>query len=82
MSDTKPIAPPSASPEDPSYNIECQQAIELALMAVVDQAAIAGWETARVLSAAREVIEQLAVGYEQDPDPDDAPSELGDDTSV
>lgn len=64
-----PISVPKNSPSHPDYNIDLQQAIELQLMAVIDDAAQAGWSRTEIYNAALEVIENLKLAYAEDPDP-------------
>lgn len=69
-----PVPSPRTPADHPDYCINLQQAIELPLMELVDQAVQSGWKQEQIFGAIQEVAKNLALAYAEDPDPsDDAP---------
>ncbi|WLR90954.1 hypothetical protein [Shinella zoogloeoides] len=65
------ILAPRHLPDHPDYNLDCQEALDLAVRDLVDQAVQKGWSTREVLRALKSVAENQALAYEEDPDPED-----------
>jgi hypothetical protein len=67
------------SPKHPKshfdYSLECEEALDLPLQELIDIAVQAGWDTRTVIKALESVAQNKAIAYEQDPDPEDDPSE-------
>jgi hypothetical protein len=60
------IVGPTHSPDEPEYEFECQRALELAVLDLVDQAGQAGWETGTAFGALAEIVGNQVLAYEQD----------------
>ena len=65
------IPSPRSTIDHPNYNLDCQEAIDLPVRDLVDQAVQKGWNTREVLKALKEVADAQAIAYEEDPDPED-----------
>lgn len=63
------ILSPRNAPDYADYSIECQEALDLALAGLIDQAIIAGWQPREVYKAVGELAKAQALAYEEDPDP-------------
>jgi hypothetical protein len=76
------IVGPTHSPDEPEYEFECQRALELAVLDLVDQAGQAGWETGAAFRALAEIVGNQALAYEQDLDPAEDAVETDDGRSL
>lgn len=65
------IASPTYDRAHPDYDLACEEALDLPLQDLIDQAAQAGWDTRRVIAAIGSVSANKAIAYEEDPDPED-----------
>ncbi|MDQ0323862.1 hypothetical protein QO002_006069 [Pararhizobium capsulatum DSM 1112] len=70
------IAAPTCSPVESEYDFQCQQALQLAVLALVDQATQAGWATQSTLKALGEIVTNQTLAYDHDPDPAEDDSDL------
>lgn len=50
------IISPTHSADEPEYDFECQQALELAVLDLIDQAEQAGWQSQSVHKALAEIV--------------------------
>jgi hypothetical protein len=71
------IRPPKQVKTHPDYGINCEEALDLPLQDLIDRAVQAGWDTRTVMVALQSVAFNRANAYEEDPDPEDADSEIG-----
>ncbi|MDW5312980.1 hypothetical protein [Rhizobium sp. PL01] len=71
------IVGPTHSPDEPEYEFECQRALELEVLDLVDKAGQAGWETGAAFRALAEIVVNQALAYEQDPAEDAVGTEDG-----
>jgi hypothetical protein len=76
------IPAPKRSIDDPHYNAELQEALDFPVLDFIDRIGAAGWSKREAFKALAEVIHNQALAYEQDPDPDDEPSEYAGDESA
>jgi hypothetical protein len=67
------IIAPTHSADEPEYDFECQQALELAVLDLVDQAEQAGWHSQSVLKALAEIVGNQMVTDEIYPNPHGEP---------
>ena len=63
------ISSPRNAPDYADYSIECQEALDLALARLIDQAIIAGWQPRGVYNAVAQLAKHQALAYEEDPHP-------------
>lgn len=57
----------------PDRNIDCDEAMDIAIATLVDKANNAGWSTLEALDAIARVIPHRRQAYNMDPDPSDDP---------
>lgn len=60
----------------PEYATSCEEALDLPLQDLIDRAFQAGWDTRTVMVALQSVAFNRAIAYDEDPDPEDAESEI------
>ncbi|WP_425624919.1 hypothetical protein [Agrobacterium radiobacter] len=65
------IEGPRHKPDNADYDLECQEAMDVAARDLVDLAVQAGWSPRVVYKALEEVARNQAMAYEADPDPAD-----------
>jgi hypothetical protein len=70
------VLPPKHSKGYPDYELDCEQALDLPLQDLIDVAVQAGWDTRTVIRSLETVARNRAIAYEEDPDPEDAESEI------
>jgi hypothetical protein len=58
------IIAPTHSPDAPEYDFECQRALELVVLDLVEQAEQAGWQSQSVLKALAEIVGNQMVADE------------------
>lgn len=63
------ISEPRHAATFPDYGLECEEALDLPLADLIDQAIGAGWEPRRVYKAVESLAKMQALAYEEDPDP-------------
>lgn len=71
------IQSPKHPKTHPDYAINCEEALDLPLQYLIDRAVQAGWDTRTVMVALQSVAFNRALAYEEDPDPEDDESEIG-----
>ncbi|MDW5312988.1 hypothetical protein [Rhizobium sp. PL01] len=59
----------------PDRALACQEAIELHVQQVIDDATTHGWGAIETISAMEEVLRHLRLAYAEDPDPAEDPPE-------
>jgi len=62
-----------STPDHPDYALSCEEALDLPLRDLVDQAVQAGWKPRVIFKALQEVAKNQGLAYEEDPDPEDDP---------
>lgn len=66
-----PITPPRRTPDHPDYQLDCEEALDLAVRALVDEAIVAGWKPETVYEALGSLADNQRLAYDEDPDPAD-----------
>lgn len=66
-----PITPPRRTPDHPDYQLDCEEALDLAVRALVDEAIVAGWKPEVIYEALASVADNQRLAYDEDPDPAD-----------
>ena len=69
------IFSPKFTKDHPDYALEAEEALDLHVQELIDDAVQAGWDTRTIIKALENVAKAKALAYEEDPDPEDAPSE-------
>jgi hypothetical protein len=69
------IFSPRFAKNHPDYTLECEEALDLHVQELIDDAVQAGWDTRTVIEALENVAKAKALAYEEDPDPEDEPGE-------
>lgn len=72
------IFSPRFAKTHPDYALEAEEALDLHVQALIDDAVQAGWDTRTIIEALENVAKAKAVAYEEDPDPEDDDSEAVD----
>lgn len=62
---------PPHDPTHPDYQLDCEEALDLAVRALVDEAIVAGWKPEVVYAALASVADNQRLAYDEDPDPAD-----------
>lgn len=70
------IAAAKRSIDDPNYNKELQEAMEYAVLDLLDQIGAAGWNKRIALKTLAEVVRNQTLVYGEDPDPEDSASKI------
>jgi hypothetical protein len=70
------VSSPKRPKTHPDYGMDCEKALDLPVQDLIDIAVQAGWDTRTVMVALQSVAFNRAIAYEQDPDPEDAESEI------
>lgn len=70
------IFSPKFTKTHPDYALEAEEALDLHIHELIDDAVQAGWETRTVIKAIESVAASKAIAYEEDPDPEDNPGEV------
>ncbi|WP_173995721.1 hypothetical protein [Agrobacterium tumefaciens] len=65
------ISTPKRSADDEDYAIELEEALDLPLRDLIDNAVQAGWSPRAVYKAVQSVALNQGLAYEEDPDPAD-----------
>lgn len=65
------ITAPTHPADHPDYQLDCEQAIDMAVGALVDEAIFAGWKPETVYAALVSVANNQRLAYDEDPDPSD-----------
>lgn len=55
----------------PDYALEAEEALDLHVQMLIDDAVQAGWDTRTVIKAMENVAKAKALAYDEDPDPAD-----------
>ena len=76
------IPAPKHPIDHPAYNADLQEALDYPVLDFVDRIGAAGWSKREAFKALAEVIRNQALAYEEDPDPEDDASELGEQTTI
>jgi hypothetical protein len=71
------VLPPKHPKTHLDYGISCEKALDLPLQDLIDRAVKAGWDTRTVVVALQSVAWNRASAYEEDPDPEDEESDIG-----
>ncbi|MUO72884.1 hypothetical protein [Agrobacterium vitis] len=67
------VTTPNFASEHPDYALSCEEALDLPLRDLVDQAVQAGWKPRVIFRALQEVAKNQGLAYDEDPDPEDDP---------
>lgn len=70
------VSSPKHPKTHPEYASNCEEALELPLQDLVDDAVQAGWNTRTVLVALQSLAWNRAIAYEEDPNPEDGKGEI------
>lgn len=60
-------------PAYPDRQLECEEAVDIALRDLVDAAVTSGWKAEEVFEAIESVLASQRIAYAEDPDPADDP---------
>lgn len=53
---------PRRPPDHPDYQLECEEALEAAMIGMIDSALAAGWDKATIWPALRSLVDNLEAG--------------------
>lgn len=68
---------PKLPASHPDRDAHCQESLSRILQQIVADANMQGWGTTETINAMEEVLKNIRAAYDEDPDPADAPSEIG-----
>lgn len=63
-----PITPPRRTSDHPDYRLECEEALDLTVRALVDETIVAGWKPETVYEALGSLADNQRLAYNEDPD--------------
>lgn len=69
-----PIKAPVRPADHPDYRLDCEEAIDLSVRELVDEAIQAGWRPDTIYDALTSVDGNKKIAYGLDPDPADDPA--------
>ena len=68
------IFSPKFEKSHPDYELECEEALDLHVQELIEDAVQAGWGPRTIFKAIAKVAAAKAIAYEEDPDPEDDPA--------
>ncbi|KQS84837.1 hypothetical protein [Rhizobium sp. Leaf383] len=72
------IFSPTFAKTHPDYALEAEEALDLHVQELINDAVQAGWDTRVIIKALETVAKAKSVAYEEDPDPEDDDSKTVD----
>ncbi|CZT36115.1 hypothetical protein [Rhizobium sp. 9140] len=68
------IFSPKFTKDHPDYALECEEALDLPVQELIEDAVQAGWDNRTIFKALAKLAGAKALAYEEDPDPEDDPA--------
>jgi hypothetical protein len=68
------IFSPTFAKDHPDYALEAEEALDLPVQELIEDAVQAGWDTRTIFKALAKLAAAKAIAYEEDPDPEDDPA--------
>jgi hypothetical protein len=71
------IDAPRLAAGHPDRDIHCQESFSRVMQQIIADATMQGWGTIETINAIEEILKNIRVAYDEDPDPQNPPSEIG-----